>query len=139
MKWFNLQFVLWGTMAFLAGCEPSPPSLDNLRQRVEAYWEARTANDLFTQFDYEIAKPLGLVSLQDYVKSGGKLLFNRAKITEIKPKSPTNAEVTLEVEYILPALGGKGMKQSLTTVWTVHEGQWYHDPRRNNGKAPTTP
>ncbi len=140
MKWSILQLVVVMVTAFgLMGCEPAPPSVEALRQRVEGYWEARIANDLFAQFEFEIAKPLALVRLQDYVQRGAALRFDKAEIVEIKAESPTQALVVMQVEYILPALGNRPIRQNLSSSWTVYEGQWYHDSRRNNEVASARP
>ncbi len=101
--------------------------MDALRARAEAFWAARMAGDVVKAYEYEKAKATGAVSLSAYAKKGG-LVYKKAVVRGVTPKSDTVAHVTVYLEYLLPGMGQHLIKGDIQDRWEKLDGQWVHAP-----------
>jgi hypothetical protein len=103
---------------------------ERLAQRASAYWEAVKAGDLVAMYDYEELSRKPEASLQKYVQSKGGIRYLGYEIQSIKLLPPNEAEVTLEVEYLVPPVIQKPVKSQLRDRWVKIGSTWYHALRK---------
>jgi len=110
---------------------PGLSQMRDLEDRARAFWAARVAGDLVTTYEYEDAKPLGTMSLQQYVSGRGGLHYKSAQVRHAECGSAeAGCTVYVDIEYVVPGLGLQTMKSSLKDPWVSIEGQWYHRAKR---------
>ena len=118
-------FVLF-LLAGCAGLKLSEGSAETLHQRAQEFWDARVAGDLVTCYKYELNAKLKKMSLTDYIKSKGNLIYKTAKVLSVSLKDDSVAEVKVSLEYALPAFGtSRIMKSIITEKWSKVDGVWY--------------
>lgn len=115
------------TLAACAGFLPQSPDENALRERAQAYWDARVANDRMTAFRYEIESLEGDPRvMQRYLGRGGVEILS-AEVVDVRIVAEDRAEVVVAVRYRMP-LGG--FRQPLggdqLTIWILRDRQWYH-------------
>jgi len=94
-----------------------------LNERIQAYWEARVKRQVERAFEFETP---GVMEKQDYLKKmmATNIAFTKYSIRSIREKAD-EAEVDLQVEYLLPGLS-RPVSSSLLDKWVRVEGRWYH-------------
>ncbi len=135
------RIVFWTVLiALLAGCASLGASREEaLRRRVTAFWDARLAGDLVTQYDYEAASRTGKTTLQKYVSSKGGIRYLSYRIEAIRFPEPGRAEVDLVLKYLVPPVITKPVEARITQNWVLIDGQWYHQEKRRRPKKPAKP
>ncbi|GAB6067983.1 hypothetical protein JCM13664_13020 [Methylothermus subterraneus] len=117
--------------AMLAACATLWLSQEErLRQRVVGFWDALKANDLVAMYGYEELSRNPQASLQKYVQSKGGIRYLSYKIQSIRILNPDEAEVSLEVEYLVPPAIQKPIKSKIRDRWVKIGGTWYHALRK---------
>ncbi len=94
-----------------------------LNERIQAYWDARVKRQVERAFEFEMP---GVMEKQDYLKKmmATNIAFTKYSIRSIREKAD-EAEVDLQVEYLLPGLS-RPVSSSLLDKWVRVEGRWYH-------------
>lgn len=117
----KLVSVLGGIILALAGW--TALAGEALEQRVRQYWEARQINDILTYYRLESATLPGGKLTPDKYRLAVGLPVRDVKIQNIKVEGD-KAEVQFEGKVEVGALGW--VPQSLTDVWVLVNGEWYH-------------
>lgn len=102
--------------------------LEGLRTRAEGRWAALIAGDFDKAYEFETPAYRQLYNARQHrAKYGSGLLWQRAKVVGMEPKSPGVVTVTLEVDYSFH-VSGQGMmdnKGSVTETWLWVDDQWW--------------
>ncbi len=102
-------------------------SIVDLEKRAREFWAARVARDVLAAFEYEDAKPLGTLSLQQYASSRSNLVYKRAEVKGAECTSGAeDCVVRVAVDYIVPGLSTKPISQDIEDSWHLVQGRWYH-------------
>ena len=111
----------------LAGCQtmgvsrPGPEA--RLRERVEAFWTARAADDRMALYDFHTPEYRSEVSLQEYVRRGNITYSDWSlRSLEIKPSGDL-ASVMVQTDMTFAAFAFEDL--SLTQDWVRGEDTWY--------------
>lgn len=122
-SWVKTPFLI--SIIFLTSCATLSPS-DNLHQRAQNYWKARLEGDPFKAWEYEENKALRRQTLQQYAKRSGPIIL-KAEITNVRISPENQANITIEMEYIVPGLlSTKPIKQTMPDSWIKIDNEWYH-------------
>ncbi|MBU0592622.1 MAG: hypothetical protein KKH74_02685 [Gammaproteobacteria bacterium] len=127
MKFLHRLFLLL-FVVLLAGCAhfSATPDAGALRERAQAYWNAKLAGDLVTTWNFEESRARGQQTLAQYAKSSG-MMFTKVVITDVRMESDGKGVVTMETEYFVPGLKSrKPLQQTLVDPWKWIDNQWYH-------------
>ncbi len=119
-------------IVLLGGCAhiSATPDTESLRERAQAYWNAKLSGDLVTTWNFEETRVRGQLTLAQYAKSGG-MMFTKIVITDVRIDSNGKGIVTMDTEYFVPGLRGKKpLQQTLTDPWKWIDNQWYHELAR---------
>ncbi len=94
-----------------------------LNERIQAYWDARVKRQVERAFEFETP---GVMEKQDYLTNmmATNIAFTKYSIRSIREKAD-EAEVDLQVEYLLPGLS-RPVSSSMLDKWVRVEGRWYH-------------
>ncbi|MGF1526811.1 MAG: hypothetical protein ACFCBW_08470 [Candidatus Competibacterales bacterium] len=114
----------------LLGQGASDAELAALRERATAFWQARTAGDTITQYQFETLSIDNEVSLQTYVQSRGALIYHSAEVVEVTIGEDGVGEVTVAMKIMVPAVHRRPMDHRATDVWVKVNGKWYHTTRK---------
>jgi len=128
-RWFvSVIWLFLGVLAQTLQCALAEPDEDlkNLAERVEAFWEARVADDPITTYEFEESNVRDIVSLRDYVRRNGAIDYNKATLTSIERVDEGEAMAMLDVEFRIHAMGGDWLKRELSSKWVLVDGEWYH-------------
>ncbi len=121
--------------ALTGGCAGIPgqtPDLAQLEERARAFWAARQANDLYAAYQYEDIKPLGTMTLQQYMQRGGNIRYKKVQVGQPEcPQPLQTCTLPVDIEYLIPALGRNPLEAQLEDRWTVLDGQWYRTTEPN--------
>lgn len=102
-------------------------SSQDLRKRVEEFWQARVAGDWVTCYKYEEVGKLKKAALSDYVRHQGNLIYKSAKVLGVKIDKKGSAEAKVAIEYAVSALGVNDIfKRNIVDKWVYIDGDWYH-------------
>lgn len=115
-------------IALLTGCAhvSATPDAGALRERAQAYWNAKLAGDPVTTWNFEETKALGQLTLAQYAKSSG-MMFTKVVITDARIESDGKGIVTIDTEYFVPGLRSKKpLQQTMADPWKWIDNQWYH-------------
>ena len=127
---FGRIAVLLAALLLVACASPEQrraADLEALRARAQAFWAARMAGDVIKAYEYEKVKATGAASLSAYARKGG-LVYKKAEVRRVEPKSDTVAIVKVYIEYLLPGMGQHLIKGEIDDRWEKLQGQWYHAP-----------
>jgi|GEM_PF-6964490 len=121
---YRVLFALCGAAVVACSCSGGAAPLN---ERVQAYWEARVKGQAEQAFEFEAP---GSTKKQDYLKNmwTRNIVFTKCSIQSIKEKAD-EAEVELQVEYLLPGLS-RPVSSSMLDKWVRVKGRWYHLPMR---------
>lgn len=100
-------------------------SAKTLDERARAYWEARVAGDLVTTFDFETDKLSGGMTLSQYVRRRGRIVYKAAKVLHSELTGSDAAVINVIVEAVVPGLPGT-VKSEFKDHWVYVDGMWYH-------------
>lgn len=129
--WVLLMLALgWGMVSsplVLADTVPGIKLAQGLDARVRAYWQARVAGDLITQYQYEQSKATGKLSLQQYVSGSGSMSFLKARVLDVQLTDSKAAEAKVAIEARFPGLSML-YKSVIEDRWVKIDGEWYHAP-----------
>lgn len=96
-----------------------------LEQRVTAFWQARQAGDVISAYEFEEVKATGEVTLQQYVRRGGGLIYHNVDVENVEIVDDSKAVAALKMEYSIPALP-KRINTEVKDNWVKIDGKWYH-------------
>ena len=118
----KILFALCGAAVLALACSCGGKAVP-LNERIQAYWEARVKGQVEQAFEFETP---GVMEKQDYLKKmmATNIAFTKYSIRSIREKAD-EAEVDLQVEYLLPGLS-RPVSSSLLDKWVRVEGRWYH-------------
>ena len=128
--------------ATAAGCagsdeEPSPrsPSEQQLRQRVTAYWEIRSAGALDNALSYYEPSFRKLYSPREFEREFERLSRftpRLRRITEVDLESGDRAKVSVLLEATLrdPEFGSTGVESEVSESWVLIGGRWWKRAER---------
>lgn len=111
--------------------QPAQPDavLTTLKDRATAYWQARVTGDLVTTYEYEADNVTGALSLSQYVRKKGGIIYKRAKVLTTEVVGKNKAVAHLIVEAVVPGLPGI-LKSEFKDEWVFIDGLWYHSSDR---------
>lgn len=131
--WFPAMAILM-TLIVAAGGARADAAVGGARQpasglyaRVKAFWAARVAGDLLTQYQYEKAKLGGKISLQQYVGHGGAIFYQQASVLDIQLKNKHTANAIVAIQGRVTGLP-MVYKSVIEDRWVQVHGVWYHAP-----------
>ena len=109
---------------------PQPPKSDAdlLRERAQAYWQARMKDDMVTAYSFEAPVWQKRFSLNEYVRNVGTAVkFTAADVSEVKVNGDL-ADIYVEVQgrYLLPGWDTTPLKKTMLDDWQKIDGQWVH-------------
>jgi hypothetical protein len=110
-----------------ANADLSPEVVQGLEARARAFWEARVAGDVITMYQYEKLKATGEVTLQDYVRRRGGMLYRKAEVLDFEVGSDGEARVKVSIEAQITGLPGP-YRTVVSDRWVNIDGEWYHAP-----------
>ena len=99
-----------------------------LRERAQAYWQARVMQDMQTAFSLEDPLRQKKLSLVGYIRTVGEpgSLYD-SKVTTIKIEGDqADVDVDLTYRFAIPPWTNEVMKSTLTDDWQKIDGAWYH-------------
>lgn len=102
----------------------------HLDDRARAYWMARVAGDLITTYEFEADSVIGTVSLAEYTRKKGRIIYKRAKVLNTAITGKKKAVVNLVAEVIVPGLPGS-FTSEFKDGWVFIDGLWYHGNDRS--------
>lgn len=109
------------------GCASLQPPEESLRERAQAFWDARKAGDEVTTYRYEEISLNPQMTLQKYLQSRGGIRYVDVELKDIELKDATHADVILRMSYLLPEAGIKTpLAGEVRDPWIRIDGQWYH-------------
>ncbi|MFZ5580743.1 MAG: hypothetical protein ACOZAQ_09825 [Pseudomonadota bacterium] len=123
---------LLGVLALAAlglgsGCAMLQTPEESLRERAQAFWDARKLGDDVTAYKYEELSKRPESTLQNYLKGRAAMEYRRIDIKSVRIVSPTEAEVILDMAYSVPAIGlKKPIEGQSKDPWVLIDGEWYH-------------
>lgn len=122
-----LTLLTLAPLALGTGCAMLKTPEESLRERAQAFWDARKAGDDVTAYRFEELSKRPESNLQSYLKGRAAIEYRRAEIKAVRLKSPTEAEVILDMSYTIPAIGlNKPIEGEVKDPWVLIDGQWYH-------------
>ena len=122
-------------LLFAQGCATlgDKKSEDNLRGRVEAYWQARMKGDIEGQYQLEEVAATKEATLLQYSKKKpvAEILGYQIEDIQINPEM-TEAVVRLSVNYkwALAGIPRKELTNSMTEKWLFIDNDWYRKQRK---------
>lgn len=122
---------LLASLLWLAACGDDKALTDSaaVRERAQAFWQARVDNDPFTAYDYELISLEAEASLRDYVRRSPGLDYRNVTVVEVEIIEPGQARVTLDIEYrLLGQAGVTGLgtlNRRVDEQWLWRENNWY--------------
>jgi len=107
----------------------------SLEERVKAYWEARTKGHVDQAYEFEAPLAMDKPAYAKWV-SLSPVAFKTFVIKDLK-ENGDEAEVRLQVEYLLPGLS-RSASSSMLDKWVRIRGRWYHmlPPAGEDGASP---
>ena len=96
-----------------------------LKERVEAYWQAREAGDQVQAFVFEEVNVNGTRTLQDYVRGKRNAVFQQVKVLNVEILGPKKAIARVFIKIIVSGLKDP-VADELEDEWVYIDGQWYH-------------
>lgn len=102
-----------------------------IKQRAEARWDALIKGNYETAYGFLTSAQRSVVSLQQYKGSiGGAVLWQVARVDDIRYDSPTVAAVSVAVTYrfMPPGSGGKEIEsvRQMQEKWLYKDGGWWY-------------
>jgi hypothetical protein len=102
----------------------------SLKERVEAFWDARIAGDDLKAYNYEAYAKNGKMSATDYVRARSPTL--KYKSYEIKnvEEQGDRATITMDLYYqlIVPTRADLALSMVRKEEWVrLDDGQWYRE------------
>lgn len=111
----------------ISGCASLQAPEESLRERAQAFWDARKAGDDITAYRYEEISLNPEMTLQKYLTSRGGIRYEDIEIKGINLKDPNHAEVIVHTRYRLPEHGIKSpLAGEMRDPWIRIDGQWFH-------------
>jgi hypothetical protein len=111
-------------------------SAEDLRGRVETYWQHKTREELDKTYEMEYPLYKKQVTLVNYIKKNSNPLVkvNGFTIENISYDSDDSAQVKLMTNLTVKAPGAKPFTHDMvrTEHWARIDGKWYHVPSRSN-------
>lgn len=113
-----------------AACATTPPppltEEEAVRQRAQAYWDARVKMDVERFYALESPEFRKHVSLAVYAKNySGEIMYRAAKVGKVDIEGD-EAKVEVHLRFVFFAGARGGMASRLMDRWQRVEGQWYH-------------
>lgn len=96
-----------------------------LESRVQAFWQARLVGDPVTSYGFEEVNATKELTLQQYVRKQGNIIYKQAKLLNIEIAGKDEAIARLMIEAVIPGLPSS-LKSELKDYWVYIDGQWYH-------------
>lgn len=107
-----------------------------VRERAQAYWDARVVGDHIRAFGFEEYSTSPNASLQNYLKGSGAITYLSAEVQEVQLKDADRARVRVRMSYRAPVPGLKRPLEGETwTDWVRIDGAWYSTRRSDDGKS----
>lgn len=110
---------------------PQPPKSDAdlLRERAQAYWQARMKDDMPTAYTFEDPVRRKQFTLIDYIRNiGTGMKLTTAEVSQVKIDGDlADVFVELEGRYVVPGWDSLPIsRRTLTDDWQKIDGQWVH-------------
>ncbi|MEW6727927.1 MAG: twin-arginine translocation signal domain-containing protein [Pseudomonadota bacterium] len=122
-----LTLLALAPLALGTGCAMLKTPEESLRERAQAFWDARKAGDDITAYRFEELSKRPDSNLQSYLKGRAAIEYRKVEIKSVRLKTPTEAEVILDMSYTIPAIGlNKPIEGEVKDPWVLIDGQWYH-------------
>lgn len=107
-----------------------------VRERAQAYWDARVVGDHIKAFGFEEASTRPDVSLQRYLQRSGAITYLSAEVQEVLIKDADRASVRVKMSYRAPVPGLKRpLEGEAWTDWVRIKGLWYNSGRTKDVKG----
>lgn len=126
--WQKLGFFMLAGV-ILSGCATLSPEQSEaaLRQRVDAYWQARQINDAPTIYRMEAGSLDGSLAPGGVASSVFSLRnVQIGQVTHDHEAGEAGVEIVAEVMMATPGFMGRWLKQKIVDRWVRIDGQWYH-------------
>ena len=108
---------------------PAKSDAEVLRERAQAYWQARVKDDMATAYTFEDPVRRKTYSLVPYIRTvGGGMKFTSADVTEVKIDGD-QADVFVQIHgrHMLPGWDTiPNLKRTQIDDWQKIDGQWVH-------------
>ena len=120
-----------------AGCSALQSPEESLKERAQAYWNAKKINDALSAYKYEDISLQAEQNVQNYAKRTSSIEYRVAEVKGIKLVSANEGEVTVDLSYILPGtIITKPISTSIRDYWIKIDGQWYRSKPVEKKTAP---
>jgi len=109
-----------------AGCAALQSPEESLKERAQAYWNAKKINDALSAYKYEDISLQAEQNVQNYAKRTSSIEYRVAEVKGVKLTSANEGEVTVDLSYTLPGtIITKPISTSIRDYWIEIDGQWY--------------
>src|SRR5215510_12615796 len=102
----------------------------SLKERVEAFWDARIAGDDLKAYNNEAYARNGKMSATDYVRARTPTLKYKSYEIKSVEEQGERATITIDVHYqlIVPARADLALSMVMKEKWVrLEDGQWYRE------------
>ncbi len=108
--------------------QPAKSDAGVLRERAQAYWQARLKDDMATAFTYEDPLRRKQLSLNEYVRNiGTGVKFTEVKVSDVKIiDDQADVRVDVQGRYLIAGWEKIPVKRTLIDDWQKIDGQWVH-------------
>lgn len=113
--------------------ETQPSTKMTLAERVDAFWQARKIGDSIAAYEFEEVKATGELSLQQYVRQMGNLVYKEVKVLRTELTGSNEAHAHLVAEVIVMGLP-EPIKTEFKDAWVYIDGNWYHKQQNTRSK-----
>ena len=102
---------------------------DLVRERAQAYWDARVKDDMVTAYTFEDPVRRSQLSLNQYVRAiGTGVKMSSAKVWKVKiDGDQADVEIEVEARYMVPGWDKlPAGRRTLVDDWQKIDGKWVH-------------
>ena len=109
-----------------AGCAALQSPEESLKERAQAYWNAKKINDALSAYKYEDISLQAESNVQNYAKRTSSIEYRVVEVKGVKLISANEGEVNVDLTYTLPGtIITKPIPTSIRDYWIKIDGQWY--------------
>lgn len=123
--------IILGMLTLTSGCALLQSPEESLRERAQAFWNARKIGDDITAYKYESLSKQPNSNLQTYLKAREGIRYHHAEIQTVRLLKPDEAVVEVSITYTIPSIGfHKPIQGKIKDPWIMIDDRWYHDTSR---------